>query len=332
MFADLRCHRCGYDLRAHPPEGRCPECGTPVAESRREAAIPLRPAWGESDPRWRRRVLAGVWVLLLLPLMDTLKTFGWAASVPVPGVFDVHNASRTLDETLLCSPGTYLPLIFCIGVVLLFSKERGRRRNQLDWTRRWGVLCSYVVLLLSIVSVLFICALVLAGISAVFLCMPMKYQPAVTPMFAALSAGYLRYGPYPNPIVGAVCPAFSSTAILLACIALFDALRSAGPRWLAMILLAPLGLFCLMHLAQALFYGLGFSGMTSVDIARCQLYFWPGALPAYLAGLQRYSGIGVTFGAFFVEAVKWCVVLVVALWLSVAQLAAWWRRKKTSAV
>jgi hypothetical protein len=27
----LVCHRCEYDLRAHPPEGRCPECGEPVA-------------------------------------------------------------------------------------------------------------------------------------------------------------------------------------------------------------------------------------------------------------------------------------------------------------
>lgn len=27
------CIQCGYDLRAHPPESRCPECGHPVAES-----------------------------------------------------------------------------------------------------------------------------------------------------------------------------------------------------------------------------------------------------------------------------------------------------------
>ena len=66
--ADLPCHRCGYDLRAHPPDGQCPECGASVAESRRLAAIPLRPAWRDSDPRWRRRILAGAWVLVLLPL------------------------------------------------------------------------------------------------------------------------------------------------------------------------------------------------------------------------------------------------------------------------
>src|SRR4051812_34151881 len=81
---DLPCHRCGYDLRAQPPEGKCPECGETVAESRRVSAVPLRPAWGDSDPRWRRRMIAGAWVLLLLPLMQVLKAWGWAASMPVP--------------------------------------------------------------------------------------------------------------------------------------------------------------------------------------------------------------------------------------------------------
>src|SRR5438874_6060578 len=73
----LPCHRCGYDLRAHPPDGKCPECGALVAESRRVALIARRPAWRESDARWRRRVLAGAWLLVFLPLMDVLKAFEW---------------------------------------------------------------------------------------------------------------------------------------------------------------------------------------------------------------------------------------------------------------
>src|SRR5258707_3351024 len=74
MSADLPCHICGYDLRAHPQDGKCPECGASVAESRRLAANPRRPAWRDSDPRWRRRMLAGVWILVLVPLMDLLTT------------------------------------------------------------------------------------------------------------------------------------------------------------------------------------------------------------------------------------------------------------------
>src|SRR5205085_12688227 len=92
--ADVPCHGCGYDLRAHPPDGKCPECGASVAESRRWAAIPRRPAWRDSDPRWRRRMLAGAWALVLLPLMDALNALGWASRVPVPNVFHLPGAVR----------------------------------------------------------------------------------------------------------------------------------------------------------------------------------------------------------------------------------------------
>src|SRR3954451_20553140 len=84
--ADHPCHACGYDLRAHPPDGQCPECGASVAESRRLASIPRRPAWRDADPRWRRRIVAGAWLLVLLPLLNVLQTFKWASAVPVPPV------------------------------------------------------------------------------------------------------------------------------------------------------------------------------------------------------------------------------------------------------
>src|SRR6476660_2979179 len=120
MPVDLPCHGCGYDLRAHPPDGKCPECGASVAEARRLAAIPRRPAWRDSDPRWRRRMLAGTWALVLLPLMDALNAFGWASRVPAPNVFG-YGAVRTLDDTFLCDMGGYIPgvypaVVFCIGV------------------------------------------------------------------------------------------------------------------------------------------------------------------------------------------------------------------------
>ena len=329
--AQLPCHLCGYDLRAHPLDAKCPECGASVAESRRLAAIPRRPDWRDSDPRWRRRMLAGAWMLVLLPLMDALHAFGWASSMPVPNVWG-YGAVRTLDDTFLCDPGGHLsvypPLVFCIGVVLLFSKERGRRRARLDWTRRWGVLCSYVVLLLSAAPVLFLSAYVLVGIAAIFQSMPLKYQPPVTRLFVEVSAGYLRYGPYPKPIVSVVLVAFSSVAILLACIGLFDALRSSGSKRAAAILLAPLALFSLMHLAQVGRYCLGFSGATSADFFNYEVYFRPQVLEG-MAGvpfMPRASGSEI-----FVEAAKWCIVLGIAVWLSIAQLAAWRRRKKTSA-
>jgi hypothetical protein len=328
--AELPCHGCGYDLRAHPEEGKCPECGASVAESQRLAAIPRRPAWRDSDPRWRRRMLAGTWILVLVPLLEVLQAFGWASRVP--SVFDFRGTIRTLDETLVCFPGVYEPLVFCIGVVLLFSKERDRRGNRLDWTRPWGVLSSYVVFLLSAVQVLFIAALVLAGIAALFLSIALKYQPGVTQLFVNVSWAYLRYGAYPKDVSVVVLVAFSSIAILLACIRLFEALRSSAPKWVAAILLAPLALFALMHLAQVTSYGLGFSRMTPLDVFSLGVYFRPQLLVRHIAGVpMTWMAPDWTLGAMLVEGAKWCIILGIAVWLSISQLAAWWRGKKASA-
>jgi hypothetical protein len=330
MSVDLPCHQCGYDLRVHPEEGKCPECGASVADARRWARIPWRPAWRDSDPRWRRRVLAGVWVLVLVPLIDALMASGWAASVPVPSIAAFRGGVRTLDEALVCYPGVYAPLAFCIGVVLLFSKECGRRRGPLDWTRRWGVICSYVVMLLAAAQILFLCAYVLTGIAATFLYMPLRYQPPVTPLFAAVSSGYLRFGPYPREMSVVVLVAFSSITILLASIALFDALRSCGSKRLAVILLAPLVVFALMHVAQAGRYALGISSGPPSEFFRYSVYFWPELL-RHIAGV--WVGVTVTGSmpsAMAVEGTKWCVVVGIAVWLSIAQFAAWRQRKKSS--
>jgi hypothetical protein len=331
ISAELLCHRCEYDLRAHPPDGRCPECGEPVAESRRIAAIPRRPAWQDSDPRWRRRMLAGVWVLVLLPLVEVFKALGWASSVPAPTVFDFRGAVNTLDDTVFFDLWVYQSLVFCIGVVLLFSKERGRRVAALDWTRRWGVICSYCVLLLSAAQTLFIAALVLAGISFLFLSMPAKHQPEVTDLFARLSWAYLRYGPYPTDISGVVLVGFSSVAILLAWVPLFNALRSSGPRWVAAVLLAPLAAFSLAHLAQAGLYSLGIFSVDSEGVYHLWFYFRPQVLVGYISGAQVFwMGPGPGLSGFLVEATKWCIILAIAIWLTIAQFAAWRRRNDTS--
>jgi hypothetical protein len=272
-------------------------------------------------------MLAGMWILVLLPLMDALFAFRWARHVPVPPLFDVEGTLGTLNETFVSSPGVYQPLIFCIGVVLLFAKERGRRRGPLDWTRRWGILCSYVVLLLSAVQILFITALVATGIAALFLSMPLKYQPGITQNFVEVSTTYLRYGPYPRGISYVVLVAFSSITILLACCPLYDALRSSGPKRLAAILLAPLALFSLMHLAQAGRYCVGIPGATAADVYRYAVYFCPDVLVKEIPGLPASLKLsGSDFGAFLVEAAKWCIVLAIAVWLSIAQLAAGFRR------
>lgn len=336
LSVELPCHMCGYDLRAHPPDGRCPECGESVAESRRVAAIPRRPAWRESDPAWRRRMLAGAWILVLVPLMEVLKAFGWASSLPVPRVFNYLETVHTLDDTLLAWPGVYEVLAFCIGVVLLFSKERGRQRGRLDWTRRWGVICSYVVLLIRATQVLFIASLVLVGISACLMSMPLKLQPGVTGLLLKLSTGFMLYGAHPSSKASIVLAAFSSITILLACVPLFDALRSSGPKRVAPILLAPLAAFSLLHLGQC-GYCLATSSFVSPDVWAHEVYFWPGPL---IDGVAARPANWNVWGAssplagpatIAMEAAKWGIVLAIAVWLSVAQFVAWRRGRRAGA-
>ena len=318
QVSDIPCDRCGYDLRAHPPEGKCPECGASVAASLRLAAFPRRPAWRDSDPRWRRRMLAGAWILALLPLMDALKTFGWASTIPVPTVFNFRGGIRTLDDTFVSLPGVYVPLMFCIGVVLLFSKERHRRRHPLDWTRRWGVMCSYLVLLLSAIQVLFIAALVSAGIAMVFQSIPPKYQPQVTPLLVELSTSYLRFVTEPTNTIGVVLLMFSSVVILLACVRLFDALRCSGSKNFALILLSSLAFFSLMNLFQVVRYWLG--DISANDVLPYGVYFWPALI---VRGVMEFSSGMRVSGLAVAEILKWCIVLVIAVWLSIAQIGAW---------
>jgi hypothetical protein len=205
-------------------------------------------------------------------------------------------------------------------VVLLFAEERGRRRGPLDRARRWGVLCSYVVLLLSSVRVLSIGALILIGIAAALMDLPLNYQPRVTPLFAAVGVAWIRYGPQPKDVSDVVLVAFSSIAILLACIPLFDALRSSGRKGLAVVVLAPLALFALVYLAETARYFAALGVAPVADVVPYAVYFRPDMFVERIFGVPPAPGVSVSAGAAWVEAVKWCSVLAIAVWLSVARL------------
>jgi hypothetical protein len=326
----LRCDECNYDLRAQPPDGQCPECGGSVAASREAAKVPRRPAWRDSDPRWRRRMVAGVWVLMLMAIMDVSRDVSWKWGIRVPQVFNFAGSASTLDQTLFSY--VHRPIVFCIGVVLLFSKECGRRESRIDWTRRWGVIGTYVVLVLSAAEILFLIALASVGIAALLLSMPPKYQPDLTDALMEASTAYLRYGPHPKEITLAGFTGFTSITILLACVPLYDALRSSGPKWVAAVVLAPLGLFALMHLADAGRYSLGLSGVTQNDLLVHQLYF--DSLPFLRSAgsgvltLIGFSLSGSASNLILVAAIKYCILATIAVWLSVAQALACRARRK----
>ena len=187
------------------------------------------------------------------------------------------------------------------------------------------------VMLLRATQVLFIASLVLVGISALCMSMPLKLQPAVTELFVHMSAAYLLYGAHPMSMASIVLAAFSSITILLACIPLWDALRSSGPKRIAAILLAPLALFSLLHLGQA-GYGLTFSGGPSADVFRAEVYFWPEGFVGPSADLVAagWGSGSAELGVVAVEAAKWGIILAIAVWLSIAQLAAWRQARRAA--
>ncbi|MBN1512008.1 MAG: hypothetical protein JXB13_08335 [Phycisphaerae bacterium] len=56
---DMTCGTCGYNLRGLSPDGRCPECGHPIEESRYD------PRLAAADPRWLRAIRRGFTILLV---------------------------------------------------------------------------------------------------------------------------------------------------------------------------------------------------------------------------------------------------------------------------
>lgn len=59
ILRDMTCGTCGYNLRGLSPDGRCPECGHPIEESRYD------PRLAAADPRWLRVIRTGFTILLI---------------------------------------------------------------------------------------------------------------------------------------------------------------------------------------------------------------------------------------------------------------------------
>lgn len=339
LSATVECHRCGYDLRAQPGDGVCPECAASVAESREIAKVPKRPAWGDSDPRWRRRILAGLWVLLLVPvylLVDALLDV--SARVPVPTVFDYRGGVRFLSETSL------LPIVrqvlYPVGLVLLFSRERFRRRHRLDWTRRWGVFGCYLLLPLGLVGILFIGSLVLAGIGALLMSMPLRQQPEATDFIIGLGHRWVRYAPQSSRWSEVALLIISMGVVLLACVPLYHALRSVGAGWMGRALLASIvgGVGVTLVILGLHLYGHSVGG----PYESSYLFFHPGSLAHELIArylphdARRLGAWGATAGIYHwamavLDLVKLLALLIITLWLTVAQVHSWRRRSEPPA-
>jgi len=121
----------------------------------------------------------------------------------------------------------------------------------------------------------------------------------------------------------------SSIAMLLACVPLFDALRSSGPRRPALFLVAAVALFALLYLASVAEYWLGNSNVASTGLGQPSFYFRPDLLVTEVGYLLSGRTLGVPeWVALFAEIIKWCAVLAIAGWTTAAQVAAGRHRRK----
>lgn len=322
--AELFCHRCGYDLRVQPVDGVCPECATPVADSVRVGQLPRRPAWRHSDPRWRRRLLIGLWLLVLLPVFRMVPL-----EIPIPTVFDYRGVVQTLADTEF--PRIAADILFCVGIVLLFSQERFRRPHLLDRTRSIGVIGAYAVTLLVFSGILFIWALVAVGIGALFVSMPLKYQPSITPLWNEVWPIVLRHGPHPGARAALGSMLIASTLVLLACVPVYLALRSTGLRILAYVIVAPTFTIALGQAAAA---ALTLTKVHAFELVLSWHYYDPvqvaDTLSAFISGddsQAEFAALLRQFGNsstnYTLELTKWLSLLVLTLWLTAAQFRTW---------
>jgi hypothetical protein len=105
---------------------------------------------------------------------------------------------------------------------------------------------------------------------------------------------------------------------------LFNALRSSGPKVLAVILLAPLALAAAAQLAYAVLYASHLNGFPPSWLEERFFYFDSEVLAKAVA----YPSAWLLHRDVLIEATKWLACFGIAVWLTIAQIAASRRRTR----
>ncbi len=273
-------------------------------------------------------MLLGCWVLALLPLFSILQRTGVADQIQLPSILPFDKTTNTLGSNFYAD---WLDpfFTFFIGITLLFAKERFRRRGFIDSIRRVGILVCVGVLFLGIASFGLIVALVGLGISALLHTLPIENQPPETHVLAWVSTRYFDYAPNSTLWASSLLIAFSAAAVLLACVVLFEVLRSTLPmgkgraRRRGMILAAlptlPLAILAVVQLAAAV--AVYFQHRTEDHLPYAFFYFEPQSVAVVFQNLP--AGRGATVLYYYADIIKWLSCVVIALWLTTAQIASW---------
>ncbi|MEI7768059.1 MAG: hypothetical protein WCJ97_11560 [Phycisphaerae bacterium] len=143
---DILCINCTYNLRGLSPDGRCPECGQPVAHTLRD--WPTLFALGPLEHRFSQGLL---YSLISLPL--ALLTIWYAAWV-------IDDGSSTASQFGLWGLGFCIALsieyiLWITGVWrLTLQPQYGPRRTWLQPTARFlaSISCLWALLLFAIVA------------------------------------------------------------------------------------------------------------------------------------------------------------------------------------
>ena len=141
---ELLCFKCDYRLQGLPHEGRCPECGEPIAATLEAVRL------GEAGKRKKRVAQLGSAQLVAVLSLPPVLGIGWAG----------YEYARTRMSIESLGAVTLIAILFMCVVPLLFiahwnvrpnSAERWRIHNlEIRWRQtRWIVYCVTGLLFVS---------------------------------------------------------------------------------------------------------------------------------------------------------------------------------------